>query len=145
MTGNELKELRTNSDLSRPKLARLAGIHPDAVKYWEKKSQVDIRGFAPSRILRALGRVDLLAKPKRTDRRKTGEFSRTVTRARHGVWGRTSFVSPKKCGARTRQGTPCEMKPVSGKRRCRLHGGLSSSPRGCKVLGRGYSSQSEAT
>ena len=33
------------------------------------------------------------------------------------------------CGARTRTGTPCRMKIEPGKRRCRLHGGLSTGPK----------------
>jgi hypothetical protein len=34
------------------------------------------------------------------------------------------------CGARTKEG-PCEGQPISGRRRCRLHGGLSpGAPRG---------------
>jgi hypothetical protein len=37
--------------------------------------------------------------------------------------------SHRRCGAKTRAGTPCLMKPVGGKRRCRLHGGLSTGPK----------------
>jgi hypothetical protein len=40
-----------------------------------------------------------------------------------------------RCGAKTRAGTPCECPAMvrSGKRRCRLHGGLSpGAPRGPK-------------
>lgn len=33
------------------------------------------------------------------------------------------------CGARTRSGSPCSLKVVPGKKRCRLHGGLSTGPR----------------
>ena len=33
------------------------------------------------------------------------------------------------CGAKTRSGQPCSKFPVKGKRRCRLHGGLSSGPK----------------
>ena len=33
------------------------------------------------------------------------------------------------CGARTRRGTACQKPPLNGKSRCRLHGGMSSSPR----------------
>lgn len=33
------------------------------------------------------------------------------------------------CGARTRKGTPCQCQPVPGKRRCKLHGGLSTGPK----------------
>jgi hypothetical protein len=33
------------------------------------------------------------------------------------------------CNAKTRRGTPCGCKPEPGKKRCRLHGGLSSGPK----------------
>ena len=33
------------------------------------------------------------------------------------------------CGARTRSNSPCAKYPIKGKRRCRLHGGLSTGPR----------------
>ncbi len=31
------------------------------------------------------------------------------------------------CGAKTRNGSPCQKPPLLGKTRCRLHGGLSLS------------------
>lgn len=35
------------------------------------------------------------------------------------------------CGAKTRAGKPCNNKPIAGKKRCRLHGGLSpGAPKG---------------
>ena len=34
-----------------------------------------------------------------------------------------------KCGARCRTGEPCKMRVEWGKKRCRLHGGLSTGPR----------------
>jgi hypothetical protein len=39
-----------------------------------------------------------------------------------------------RCGARTRSGQPCQSPAVSGKRRCRMHGGArgSGAPRGNK-------------
>jgi glucans biosynthesis protein len=38
-----------------------------------------------------------------------------------------------RCGARTRAGTPCQRPALRGRKRCRLHGGLSSgAPRGAK-------------
>ena len=33
------------------------------------------------------------------------------------------------CLAKTRHGTACQKPPLRGKKRCRLHGGLSSGPR----------------
>ena len=37
--------------------------------------------------------------------------------------------TPVKCGAKTRSGVPCAKFPIEGKRRCRLHGGLSTGPK----------------
>ena len=38
-----------------------------------------------------------------------------------------------RCGAKTRAGSPCESPPVQGRKRCRLHGGLSpGAPRGSR-------------
>jgi hypothetical protein len=40
---------------------------------------------------------------------------------------------PPPCGARTHAGTPCQRSAVRGRKRCRLHGGLSpGAPRGAK-------------
>ena len=38
-------------------------------------------------------------------------------------------AKPRRCGAKTRSGTPCAKYAVTGKRRCRLHGGASSGPK----------------
>ena len=38
-----------------------------------------------------------------------------------------------RCGAKTRCGAPCQRNAIRGRRRCRLHGGLSpGAPRGSK-------------
>ena len=34
-----------------------------------------------------------------------------------------------KCRGKTRAGVPCAKSPIEGKRRCRLHGGLSTGPK----------------
>ena len=34
---------------------------------------------------------------------------------------------PNRCGARTRSGGPCKSAPVTGRRRCRMHGGADGS------------------
>lgn len=36
-----------------------------------------------------------------------------------------------RCGAKTRRGTPCAAPAVSGKRRCRMHGGAKGSGAPC--------------
>jgi hypothetical protein len=44
------------------------------------------------------------------------------------------MLSSQRCGAKTRSGKPCKSPGVSGKRRCRMHGGApgSGAPRGNK-------------
>src|SRR5438094_592365 len=38
-----------------------------------------------------------------------------------------------RCGAKTRAGSPCQRRPVQGRTRCQLHGGLSpGAPRGSR-------------
>ncbi len=41
-------------------------------------------------------------------------------------------MKSRRCGARTRSGSPCRSPAVSGKNRCRMHGGAlgSGAPRG---------------
>ncbi|WP_333869816.1 helix-turn-helix transcriptional regulator [Cypionkella sp.] len=120
MTGSELKMLRLARGLSRAALAAEAGMHPDSVKYWETKAQVNLRGCAPARIVKALG----WEAPRLVE---VGNFP-TKLRARHGLLAFTKGTSGK-CGARTRKGTPCRCKPIPGKKRCKLHGGLSTGPK----------------
>lgn len=42
------------------------------------------------------------------------------------------MMAAPRCGARTRQGTPCRSPAVQGKTRCRMHGGArgSGAPKG---------------
>jgi hypothetical protein len=45
----------------------------------------------------------------------------------------TDLKKQRRCGARTRAGVPCQRPPIRGRKRCRLHGGLSpGAPRGPK-------------
>jgi hypothetical protein len=41
-----------------------------------------------------------------------------------------------RCGTRSRGGQPCRAPAVKGKRRCRMHGGLSTGPRTAEGLER---------
>jgi hypothetical protein len=45
------------------------------------------------------------------------------------------FKAPR-CGARNRRGTPCECPAMRGRRRCRIHGGLSTAARTAEGLER---------
>jgi hypothetical protein len=52
----------------------------------------------------------------------------------HDIEGRLKNLKrAPRCGAMTRAGGICQRPPLSGRRRCRLHGGLSpGAPRGMK-------------
>lgn len=39
------------------------------------------------------------------------------------------FTTAPRCGARTRRGLGCQAPAIHGRKRCRLHGGLSTGPR----------------
>lgn len=134
MTGADLKHARIVQKLSRRALAEMCGIHPDTVRYWEGKPFINARGYAPRRMLAALG----VTPPKTiaTPRHRGGTigYFPALTRARGGVLSLTKPM-PKAasarvtCDARTRKGTLCRALSEPGKRRCRFHGGLSTGPK----------------
>lgn len=47
-------------------------------------------------------------------------------------------TATRACGARTRSGAPCAIAPVRGRRRCRIHGGLSTGPRTAQGRARAF-------
>lgn len=55
MTGDDLREARCSAGLSRRALAKLCGLHPNSIRYWERKPRIDPRGHAPDLIPKALG------------------------------------------------------------------------------------------
>lgn len=133
-SGDWLKSLRKSAGLSQAQLAAKAGIGREAVSYWERTPAVDLRGWAPKRMLHALGEDPL-------------RHFRTSTRAReYGVlqpteWERRQLAAHEAriaaqnarrrvpCGAKTRKGQPCRNLSEPGRRRCKFHGGMSSGPR----------------
>ena len=123
MKGSELKQSRIAHNLSRRMLASMTGLHPDSIRYWEQKPVVDIRGYGPRLIFKALG----LEVPEPPVKQRSGplrafvDFRTPSARARQGVIER--------CGAKTRSGTPCKCKPMPHKRRCKYHGGASTGSR----------------
>jgi hypothetical protein len=49
---------------------------------------------------------------------------------RSGLEGSIAHLAAApRCGAKTRRGTSCQAHAIKDKRRCRLHGGLSTGPR----------------
>ncbi|TDL88025.1 helix-turn-helix domain-containing protein [Meridianimarinicoccus aquatilis] len=133
MTGDDLRAHRVERGLSRRALAALADLHPDTVKYWERKPTVDLRGHAPDRLLRALHAGHLSLRGVYPCVEPRGIFG-TGTRARGGVLQFAAISAapsrgPTSCGARTRKGTACKASPLPGKKRCKFHGGMSTGPR----------------
>jgi len=56
------------------------------------------------------------------------------------------MLASQRCGAKTRSGKPCMSPAVSGKKRCRMHGGAegSGAPRGNKnALKHGFFSREQ--
>ena len=126
MTGDDLKKARKALALSRRHLAELCNLHPDTVRYWEKKPLVDFAGHAPSLMINKLGiPLPPVERTKRKQNQSTFGYFVTPKRARHGVLEKQD----KKCGANTRKGTKCGAPALSGKSRCKLHGGLSTGPK----------------
>ena len=54
LDGSHLKAARVLAGLTQADLAVLAGLHPNAVKYWERASNRRPGGWAVDRIIRAL-------------------------------------------------------------------------------------------
>ena len=132
--GDWLRTLRKAAKLSQTELACKAGVGRGAVSYWERRPAVDLRGWAPKRILAALGEDPL-------------RYFRTPIRAREdGVlqisdWEKRQIAALETraaqreatrrvtCGAKTRKGAPCRNLSEPGRRRCKFHGGMSTGPR----------------
>lgn len=74
-----------------------------------------------------------------TGGRGVGMQNKTANEPHAKRRGRLSNANPQgapRCGARTRKGTPCGCPAVIGKKRCRMHGGLSTGPRTAAGLAR---------
>jgi hypothetical protein len=98
-----------------------------------------------SRFFRKLARLDAIVEERRAESERTVRLGRKCPHARRrcrqcpaGACEKARALGiqddgrplPKgerpTCAARTRQGFTCRAKVVPGKRRCRLHGGLST-------------------
>tara|TARA_R110002167_G_scaffold366444_2_gene597245 strand:- start:108976 stop:109437 length:462 start_codon:yes stop_codon:yes gene_type:complete len=129
MTGDDLKGFRTAARLSRRALADLADLHPDTVRYWERKARVNLRGWAMERILNALGKGELVQRHIFPARPMFGDFLATMRARDRVLFENGKHRRRQTCGARTRKGTPCRARAINGKKRCKFHGGMSTGPK----------------
>ncbi|MFM9848448.1 MAG: HGGxSTG domain-containing protein [Hyphomicrobiaceae bacterium] len=154
VVGCQIKAARSLLGWSQDQLARAAGLHPNAVAYWELTAAIPVSRHEPhacARIREALQRagVEFIGHAKPGVRLvKNDNFVMhppSRARARHGVkrflppWAMLaptktapSVVARRKssspCGARTRTGAPCRRTGLDNGR-CANHGGMSSGPK----------------
>ena len=152
--GAQIRAARSLLGWSQDELASAAGIHLNAVAYWEQTVGIPIGRHEPhacrkiAEALRCAG-VEFIghAKPgvRLCENPNYVSNPPSRARARHGVIGimsrlavlargktRPAVVVRRKssspCGARTRTGAPCRRMGL-GNGRCANHGGLSSGPK----------------
>ncbi len=135
MTGTELKRLRKQLGLSRPVLARLCGVDKYTIRYWERKSQVAQRGYAPGRILGVLRGLKAGNNDNEIPSMQIRKNQVDLAAGQGVLQNPRVFCGQKRqCGAQTRLGRPRRAMPIRGKSRCRNHGGYSTGPK--TALGR---------
>lgn len=135
MTGAELAAIRKSAGLSQTALAMRAGIGRHAVSYWECKAQVDLYAWSVQRMAEVL--ILPLPPPITIAAPSWRERAEAEAQTREAAFmalvaGRAAQRTAKRrvrCNAKTRKNTPCRMKSVPGKRRCKFHGGLSTGAR----------------
>jgi transcriptional regulator with XRE-family HTH domain len=155
VTGNQIRAARALLNWTQTQLAEAAGVHANAIAYWEGREQIPwglyLQPWACRRIREALlrGGVDFLQSPvvgvRLIATHNNCTSTRKRARAHHGVLqilrtrktqsssntlkpARAKHVTPPRCAAKTRTGRPCLRKAMLNGR-CRNHGGLSSGPK----------------
>lgn len=137
LTGSELRDHRQSSGLSQMALAEQAGVSRDTVQYWEAKPVVDVRGWGPKRIFEALGlRVYLTSNARARSWGINVSWQKMIDRELADERRRSKQIQERAdskrrvlCGAKTRKGTSCQNKSEPGRKRCKLHGGMSTGPK----------------
>lgn len=128
LTAADLREARTLARWSQQDLATRAGVHVQTVKYWEsERPGADRTGTACQMMADAFTAAGFPARiPTFKRGHAASQLPANQTPTKQGK--STAPEIAHRCGAKTRKGSPCQMKPQPGKRRCALHGGLSTGP-----------------
>lgn len=139
MTGKELAALRRRAGLSQSALAKRVGVSRQTISYWEARPALDGSATTLTKIANALDPSDgnLILGSRRglgfTSLCFTGpvlpEQLNLIFTAHAQRKTTLAEMRRRTCGAMTRRGIECLLKSEPGKRRCRLHGGLSTGPK----------------
>ena len=153
--GAQIRAARTLLGWSQDELASAAGLHPNAVAYWELTVAIPFGRHEPhacrkiTEALRCAGvefvghakpgvrlvqNANFVMKPPSRRRARRGVIRVSShlamllmrTKTLPAVVARRKTSSP--CGARTRTGAPCRRMGL-GNGRCANHGGMSSGPK----------------
>ena len=93
-------------------------MHPDTVRYWERKAWIDLRDWAPDPLLRALGKDDLIQRHSDPAIPMVGAFSH-IMHAWGGAFADNANHAQRQPGsARTRKGARSRAMAINGKGRC---------------------------
>jgi len=155
VTGSQIRAARALLGWTRRDLARASKLHPNAIAYWEGRSEIPTGAWRMPVACRHMRQalleagIDFLVLPavgvRLAATHNLCARTRRRARARHGVIdppgppklqnSPKTLTSPPhrealqpRCGAKTRTGNPCQRKSFANGR-CRNHGGLSSGPK----------------
>lgn len=138
MTGKELAALRRRAGFSQSALAQSIGLSRQTVSYWERRPSLDGTNPTLQKIAKGLdpaGRKQLLA-----SRPGLGFVNLSFTAPVYAEQLNLIFIAMairratlsdmrrRTCGAMTRRSMECRLRTEPGRKRCRLHGGLSTGP-----------------
>lgn len=112
---------------SQAKLAQRSGFTRWSVAYWEKQKGW-ISSIAVSAFAETLEREGISIASYKPPCREIRVDPRQL------IFTEPELIyapkpKPSICGAATRKGKPCIMKPIAGKNRCKFHGGMSTGAR----------------
>ena len=144
VSGRQIRTVRARLGWSQTDLGRAAGLHRNAVGYWERHETIPSGGYREPvgvvRMREAFERAGIrfskardLTTAKAMVERPLRDTQVSSCAQAAGLRSTTQSRKPacreakRECGARTRKGYSCK-RPPYGNGRCRNHGGLSTGP-----------------